>query len=313
MWAVLAWLQILAVKTQRAGKLVTVEDVAKAHWAEYGRNYYARYDYEGVDKARAEAMMTEMSSKSGTLVGQTFGGMVMKTNDMFEYTDPVDGSISRNQGYPLHLRRQLAHHLQTLWHRSRRELRFGCILRSTCRPRVNFVSRDVQAWTHRHERSWRSVRADSDVMWTHLGVVSFDTSQSENVVLCVVLTSFQFSCFGSVRPMRAHVTHKVPWTCMHLMSSDHSPRYLGSAAGELQETVLFLDNFVHTEQNAMHSTPKVTNRCEPRENQRETHTHEVIVFMFQSWVEVVGLNWSCSEASFDPGRTDLIGGAGSSP
>lgn len=98
MWAVLAWLQILAVKTQRAGKLVTVEDVAKAHWAEYGRNYYARYDYEGVDKARAEAMMTEMSSKSGTLVGQTFGGMVMKTNDMFEYTDPVDGSISRNQG-----------------------------------------------------------------------------------------------------------------------------------------------------------------------------------------------------------------------
>eukprot|EP00438_Fugacium_kawagutii_P009412 Skav202023 [mRNA] locus=scaffold1138:136603:144860:+ [translate_table: standard] len=49
-------------------------DVANAHWKEYGRNYYARYDYEGVDKAKAEE------------------------SDMFEYTDPVDGSISKKQG-----------------------------------------------------------------------------------------------------------------------------------------------------------------------------------------------------------------------
>ena len=54
MWAVMAWLQILAKKTQEAGKLVSVEDVANAHWKEYGRNYYARYDYEGVDKAKAQ-------------------------------------------------------------------------------------------------------------------------------------------------------------------------------------------------------------------------------------------------------------------
>jgi len=98
MWAVLAWLQILAVKTAKAGKLVTVEDVAKAHWAEYGRNYYARYDYEGVDKPKAEEMMKEMAAKEGQLVGQTFGGMKVKTNDMFCYTDPVDGSVSKNQG-----------------------------------------------------------------------------------------------------------------------------------------------------------------------------------------------------------------------
>merc|ERR1711988_2029353 len=61
---------------------------------EYGRNYYARYDYEGVDKPAAEAM----KAKSGTLVGKEFGGMKMKVNDMFEYTDPVDGSVSKNQG-----------------------------------------------------------------------------------------------------------------------------------------------------------------------------------------------------------------------
>jgi len=98
MWAVLAWLQILAKKTEAAGKLVTVEDVANEHWREYGRNYYARYDYEGVDKPKAEEMMKIMSDQSGKLVGKEFGGMKMKTNDVFEYTDPVDGSVSKNQG-----------------------------------------------------------------------------------------------------------------------------------------------------------------------------------------------------------------------
>merc|ERR1719148_307611 len=97
MWAVLAWLQILA-KTEAKGSLVTPEDVAKEHWKEYGRNYYARYDYEGVDKPKAEEMMKAMAEKGGTLVGQSFGDLKVKTNDMFEYTDPVDGSVSKNQG-----------------------------------------------------------------------------------------------------------------------------------------------------------------------------------------------------------------------
>merc|ERR1719323_1552428 len=96
MWAVLAWLQILAAKSEAAGKLVTVEDVAKAHWAEYGRNYYARYDYEGVDKPKAEEMMNKMGEMS--LAGQELQGMKIKMNDVFEYKDPVDGSVSKNQG-----------------------------------------------------------------------------------------------------------------------------------------------------------------------------------------------------------------------
>merc|ERR1712003_424207 len=98
MWAVLAWLNILAKKTEAAGKLVSAEDVAMEHWKTYGRNYYARYDYEGVDKAKAEEMMQMMADKKGTLVGQEFGGMKMAMNDVFEYTDPVDGSVSKNQG-----------------------------------------------------------------------------------------------------------------------------------------------------------------------------------------------------------------------
>jgi len=98
MWAVLAWLQILAAKSAAANKLVTVEDVAKAHWAEYGRNYYARYDYEGVDKPKAEEMMKLMADQSGKLAGTSVQGMEIKTNDVFEYLDPVDGSVSKNQG-----------------------------------------------------------------------------------------------------------------------------------------------------------------------------------------------------------------------
>jgi len=98
MWAVLAWLQILAAKTLKSGKLVTPEDVAMEHWKEYGRNYYARYDYEGVDKPKAEEMMASMTAMSGTLVGKKYGNMVMAKNDVFEYNDPVDGSVSKNQG-----------------------------------------------------------------------------------------------------------------------------------------------------------------------------------------------------------------------
>merc|ERR1719195_2608479 len=43
-------------------------------------------------------MMKMMADKAGQLVGQEFGGMKVKTNDMFEYVDPVDGSVSANQG-----------------------------------------------------------------------------------------------------------------------------------------------------------------------------------------------------------------------
>lgn len=98
MWAVLAWLQILAAKTQSSGKLYTCEMVANEFWKEYGRNYYTRYDYEGVEKEKAEAMMKRMADMKGTLAGKLFGGMIIKDNDIFEYEDPVDGSVSKNQG-----------------------------------------------------------------------------------------------------------------------------------------------------------------------------------------------------------------------
>jgi len=96
MWAVLAWLQILASRNaDPAAPLVSVEAIAMEHWAKYGRNYYARYDYEGVDKAAAEAMMDAMRAKLAATT--ELGGEAVKADD-FAYEDPVDGSVTKKQG-----------------------------------------------------------------------------------------------------------------------------------------------------------------------------------------------------------------------
>merc|ERR1719335_1022643 len=97
MWAVLAWLQILAARNADSAKpLVSVEAVAREHWTKYGRNYYARYDYEAVDKAAAEKMMANMRSQLSSTT--ELGGEPVELADDFNYVDPVDGSTTSNQG-----------------------------------------------------------------------------------------------------------------------------------------------------------------------------------------------------------------------
>jgi phosphoglucomutase len=99
MWAVLAWLSILAsVNTDAAKPLVTVEDLVKEHWKKYGRNYYCRWDFEGVDKAKAVAMMDKMRTDTETNSGRTVGTYKIATSDDFTYVDPVDGSVATQQG-----------------------------------------------------------------------------------------------------------------------------------------------------------------------------------------------------------------------
>ncbi|MGC9504392.1 alpha-D-glucose phosphate-specific phosphoglucomutase [Baaleninema sp.] len=92
LWAVLFWLNILAVREQ------SVEDIVREHWKTYGRNYYSRHDYEAVDKDNATTLMENLRSKLDSMPGQTFGNYQVKYADDFSYTDPVDGSISKNQG-----------------------------------------------------------------------------------------------------------------------------------------------------------------------------------------------------------------------
>jgi len=99
MWAVLAWLSILAHKNQDTSKpLVTVEDITKAHWREYGRNYYCRYDYEGVDKPKAIEMMAAIVNNTWPQ-GMEIEGFTLAKVDEFEYHDPIDGSVSSHQGH----------------------------------------------------------------------------------------------------------------------------------------------------------------------------------------------------------------------
>jgi phosphoglucomutase len=92
LWAVLFWLNILAVRKQ------SVEAIVREHWSTYGRNYYCRHDYEGVDSDRANTMVEELRSALPTLPGQRFGNYEVSYADDFSYTDPVDGSVSNRQG-----------------------------------------------------------------------------------------------------------------------------------------------------------------------------------------------------------------------
>jgi len=92
LWAVLLWLNILAVRK------LSVAQLMSEHWSRFGRDYYSRHDYEGVDKAAAETLMTALREKLDSLPGETVKGMLITEADDFSYTDPVDGSVSSHQG-----------------------------------------------------------------------------------------------------------------------------------------------------------------------------------------------------------------------
>ncbi len=92
LWAVLLWLNILAVRK------VSVAELMQDHWLRYGRDYYSRHDYEGVDKAAAETMIASLRNRIDKLPGTTINGLSITAADDFSYTDPVDGSRTEHQG-----------------------------------------------------------------------------------------------------------------------------------------------------------------------------------------------------------------------
>jgi phosphoglucomutase len=95
LWAVLYWLNIIASRQQG------VEEILQSHWQEYGRNYYSRHDFEAVDSSAAKQLMANLNELLPNLVGQQFGSYTVEYADNFSYTDPVDGSVSKNQGVRL--------------------------------------------------------------------------------------------------------------------------------------------------------------------------------------------------------------------
>ncbi|MDE2628873.1 MAG: alpha-D-glucose phosphate-specific phosphoglucomutase [Burkholderiales bacterium] len=92
LWAVLFWLNILAVRG------LSVEQVLRDHWQRFGRNYYSRHDYEGVDSTAANALIAQLRASLATLPGRVIDGATVASADDFAYTDPVDGSVSTAQG-----------------------------------------------------------------------------------------------------------------------------------------------------------------------------------------------------------------------
>jgi len=92
LWAILLWLNILAVRQQ------SVAQILAEHWATYGRNYYSRHDFEGIATDKADALMEVLRGSLPDLTGIELEGLRVEAADDFAYTDPVDGSVSKAQG-----------------------------------------------------------------------------------------------------------------------------------------------------------------------------------------------------------------------
>lgn len=91
-WAVLFWLNLLAEKQQ------SIEQITRSHWERYGRHYYTRHDYEAINSKAAEELIQNLRSVSASLAGKEFSAYKVLLCDDFSYTDPVDNSITKNQG-----------------------------------------------------------------------------------------------------------------------------------------------------------------------------------------------------------------------
>jgi len=91
-WAVLLWLSVLGARRQSA------LEIARDHWATFGRNYYTRHDYEELDTPTAQALMKALAVRLDGLAAERPGGRVVALADDFAYTDPIDNSVSKGQG-----------------------------------------------------------------------------------------------------------------------------------------------------------------------------------------------------------------------
>lgn len=96
LWAVLFWLSILAERR------TSVAQIVADHWRRFGRNFYARHDYEGIERERAQRLIDRLRGALAGLPGKSVEGLRIESADDFAYTDPVDGSIASAQGCRIH-------------------------------------------------------------------------------------------------------------------------------------------------------------------------------------------------------------------
>jgi phosphoglucomutase len=91
-WAVLLWLNILAVRRQ------SVEALVQKHWRKYGRHYYSRHDYENLEGSDCDSLMAALRNELPHLKRRRPGSLEVTQCDDFAYVDPVDGSRTDHQG-----------------------------------------------------------------------------------------------------------------------------------------------------------------------------------------------------------------------
>jgi len=89
-WAILFWLNIIA----KTGK--SVEQITRDFWAKYGRTYYLRFDFDGIDTTVADKLMADLEDKLKVLEGKTFEGYTVSKAEPFVYTDPIDKQTTKN-------------------------------------------------------------------------------------------------------------------------------------------------------------------------------------------------------------------------
>nr|CRH07944.1 Phosphoglucomutase [Candidatus Magnetococcus massalia] len=92
LWAVLFWLNILAVRKQ------SVEQIVQDLWTNYGRTFYSRHDYEGIDSDAANTLMSDLRASLDSLAGNRYEGRTVEKGDEFSYTDPINGERTEKQG-----------------------------------------------------------------------------------------------------------------------------------------------------------------------------------------------------------------------
>jgi len=101
LWAVLFWLNLIAVKKN------PISEIVKKHWLKFGRDYFTRHDYEGLDPDNAQKMMSQLKERIPSLPGHTFADnqnieLKIESADDFQYSDPVDNSETNGQGVRLY-------------------------------------------------------------------------------------------------------------------------------------------------------------------------------------------------------------------
>ena len=95
LWAVLFWLNLMAIKQ------LSVEKIVRNHWARFGRHYYSRHDYEAIASDKANQLIQQLRDSLDGLEGQSYAEYTIENCDDFSYHDPVDGSITSQQGIRL--------------------------------------------------------------------------------------------------------------------------------------------------------------------------------------------------------------------